>query len=427
MRDLVVLLFCVISAVTGFICPWIGVLALAVLAYLNPHRYAWGFSRSLPVYLVVFLSTLLGLLFTRDRQRFPWTRETALFVTLLAYFTFTTFWNPDFSEAATDQWVKVMKIYAGIFPTLWLITSKDRLRWLLMTIALSFGLIGLKGGLFALARGFQYRVLGPDNTFYGENNEIGLALNMTLPLLMLSAQEAKGKWLKILFYSSFVLSVFSVISTWSRGGLLALCAVLIAMILTGKRKWLSIPVLIVAITLSLPRLPEKWLDRMQTIKDYQDDGSALARLDSWQFAFDRALKNPLTGGGFACFSERTDSHSAYFQIMAHHGFLALGIWLSLLFGTIIALERLRKQATHINNAAWIRRYARTTQISLLGYSVGAAFLGAAYWDIFYHLIAVCSILKVQLLQAQTIQETSGSTGRLSAIPPSFHTHPSAQG
>jgi len=421
-RELVIVLFMVGSAFVGFIRPWFGVLALAVLAYLNPQMYAWGFSISLPTYFVVFISTFLGLMFTKDRQPFPRTRETNLFLILLAYFTFTTLWNPDFPDAAWEQWVKVMKIYIGIFPTLWLINSRDRLRWLLITIALSFGLIGLKGGVFALATGFQYRVWGPPNSFYGGNNEIALALNMTLPLLLLFARETEAKWAKALFYGSLILSVASVLSTWSRGGLLTLCAVLGAMILTGKKKWLSVPIVIVAVILVLPKLPEEWFARMETIKNYQEDGSAVGRMDSWQFAVDRALKNPLTGGGFACFSARLDSHSAYFQILAHHGFVALGLWLSLLFGTMIALERLRRKATALNGVEWIIRYARAIQISLLGYSVGAAFLGAGYWDIFYHLAAICTILKLQLLQTQTIQEASGAVGHLSAIPAPSRLH-----
>jgi probable O-glycosylation ligase (exosortase A-associated) len=187
------------------------------------------------------------------------------------------------------------------------------------------------------------------------------------------------------------------------------------MVLTGKKKWLSVPLVILAVTLSLPRLPEKWFDRMQTITNYQGDASALGRLDSWQFAVDRALKDPLTGGGFKCFPG-LDSHSAYFQILAHHGFVAFGLWLSLLFGTMIALGRLRRQATALNGAAWIGQYARAIQISLLGYAVGAAFLGAAYWDIFYHLVAICTILKVQLWQVQALEEPGGNVGYHSAIP-----------
>ena len=294
-----------------------------------------GDSAALCPSILLFFFRILGAPEGKRPATVPWTRETVLFVLLLSYFTFTTVWNPDYPNAAKDQWVKVMKIYAGIFPTLWLINSRYRLRWLMITIALSFGLIGLKGGIFSLATGFHYRVWGPADTFYGGNNEIGLALNMILPLLLLCAKEVEPKWAKMLFYGSFTFSIFSIINTWSRGGLLALCVVLGALLLTGRRKWLSIPVLIAGMALLMPRLPEEWFSRMQTISTYQQDASAMSRIDSWQFAINRALQNPLTGGGFACFSERTDSHSAYFQIMAHHGFVALALWLSLLLGTII--------------------------------------------------------------------------------------------
>jgi putative inorganic carbon (hco3(-)) transporter len=416
MRDIAVVLFAIGSAIFGLIRPWIGVLALAVLAYLNPHRYAWGFSRSLPVYFVVFLFTCFGLATTKDRQRFPWTRETILFILLLAYYTFTTLWKPDFSNAAWEQWEKVMKIYIGIFPTLWLINTRYRIRWLVITIAISFGVIGLKGGVFSLLTGFQHRVWGPPDTFYGGNNEIALALSMTLPLLLLCAREVEPKWIKTFFWGMFGLSVLAIISTWSRGGLLALCAVVGAIVLTEKKKWLFVPIAVVAIALLLPRLPDKWFDRMGTIQNYQEDASAMSRLDSWQFSINRALKDPLTGGGFACFSNRTDSHSAYFQILAHHGFIALSLWLSLLFGTMIALERLRRRAILVSSTEWIASYARSIQISLLGYAIGSFFLGTAYWDYFYHLTAICAVLKIQLSREKNILELAESERKYSTLP-----------
>jgi putative inorganic carbon (hco3(-)) transporter len=416
MRDIIVLLFTLVSALFAFIEPWIGVLALAIFGYLNPHTYAWGFSRTLPVYQAVFIFAFLGLMKAKDRQPFPWTRETGLFVILLIYFTITTVLSPDYPSEAHAQWLKVMKIYAGIFPTLWLITSRNRLRWLMIAIAGSFGLLGLKGGIFSLVTGFHYRVYGPAATFYNGNNEIGLALCITLPLLLLCAKEVNSKLVKMLFYGSFVFSICAIISTWSRGGFLALCAVLAAIILTGKRKWLSIPFLAIGIYILIPMLPQQWFNRMQTISTYEKDGSAMGRIDSWEFAVDRAVKSPLTGGGFASFTDRTDSHSAYFQILAHHGFVALGLWLSLLLGTMIALGRVRRKAILVDSTAWIGPYARAVQIALLGYAVGSAFLGTAYWDIFYHLAAVCALLKVQLVNAKAVQENTESNEGFSAVP-----------
>ena len=403
---MIVLLFTGGSALAGFTRPWIGVLMLAILAYLNPHRYAWGFSLNMPVYYVVFVATAIGIvLHWRERQPFPWTRETRLFVMLLAWFTLTTFWAPDFPGPAREHWVKVMKIYVGIFPTFWLINSRDRLRWLVIIIVLSFGLIGLKGGIFALGTGFQYRVYGPDNTFYDGNNELALALSMMLPLFLLCAKEVQNKNAKLFFYAVFFFSICSIISSWSRGGLLTLCVVLGSIVLFGNRKFLAIPLLFFAVVLVLPNLPEEWFDRMHTIETYQEDASVQGRFEAWKFAVNKAVEHPLTGGGFETFrAAYVDSHSAYFQILGHHGFVALFMWLSLLFGTIVALERLRRQALMLDDVAWIQDYARAVQISLIGYAVGGAFLGVAYWDIFYHLVALCVLLKVMLHKAQQEQE-----------------------
>jgi putative inorganic carbon (HCO3(-)) transporter len=400
MRDLLVLMFTIGSAITGLLSPWLGVLALAIFDYLNPHRYAWGFSTDMPVYFIVFIGTILGLIFNgRDRQPFPWTWETRLFVVLLGWFTLTTFWNPDFPDAARTYWLRVMKIYVGIFPTLWLITTRERLRWLIIIIALSFGLVGFKGGIFALATGFQYIVWGPDGTFYGGNNEIALALNMTLPLIALSAKEARHKNAKIFFYAVFFFSVLAVISSWSRGGLLTLCAVLGAMILTSNRKWIFIPLILAAAFFILPNLPERWYSRMDTITTYEEDASVQGRFEAWRYAVERACASPLTGGGFETFRNTThDSHNSYFEILGHHGFIALGIWLWLLIGTMVALERVRRRSRTSDNSAWMQPYARAIQISLLGYAVGGSSLGVAYWDIFYHLIAMSVLLKVMLVR-----------------------------
>lgn len=396
MRDLLVLLFTFGSAFSALTRPWIGVLALAIFAYLNPHRYAWGFSREFPVYYIVFTCTVFGIFNKRDDcQPFPWTRETFLFIVLLLWFTLTTFISPDAPFAAREQWIKVMKIYIGIFPTFWAINSEKKFRWLVIVIALSFGLIGIKGGIFALGTGFSYRVWGPDNTFYGGNNEIALALNMVLPFFLLLAREAKNKKLKIMYYGIFFLNICSIIGSRSRGAFLTLGAVLLVIVLSSKRKVLAVPILLIGLYFFLPRLPAVWTERMETITNYEEDASAMGRIGAWKYAIARAVESPLLGGGFETFRLYVrDVHSAYFEILGEHGFIALFLWVLLLFGSIASLQRLRKRAMNIDGLAWIPDYARATQIAIFAYAVGGAFLGAAYWDIFYHLVALCVLMKV---------------------------------
>lgn len=414
MRDLLVLFITGGSVYYGFRRPWIGVLCLALFSYLNPHRFAWGFSRSIPVYLIIFLAVAAGMIFNgRDRQQFPWTRETLLIFILFLWFVLTTSLSPDIPYAAQDQLTKLFKIYLGILPTFWMINNKYKLKWLVVTIAFSFGFVGFKGGIWALGTGFSNRVYGPDNTFYGGNNEIGLALNMMLPLLLLCASEFKNKIIKNFFYAVFFFSICSIISTWSRGALLTLIAVLGAMFLSSKKKMWIVPVMLIGALMlaavpsetKMSFLPAEWFTRMDTIQDYKEDASAMGRIDAWNYAISRAQKNPFTGGGFETFKlHGRDVHSAYFEILGEHGYIALIFWLSLLFGTMFALERLRSLATRVQGFLWIQKYARAVQISLLGYAVGGAFLGVAYWDIFYHLIALCVLMKVFLYRGIAEQQ-----------------------
>src|SRR5690242_11597554 len=115
MRDIIILLLTFAGSVNALTRPWIGVLWLAVFTYLNPHRYAWGFSRSLPCFTILFVATVVGMVLHADERRpFPWTRETKVFLLLLGWFTFTTFFHPDYPIEARLQWEKVMKVYLGI-------------------------------------------------------------------------------------------------------------------------------------------------------------------------------------------------------------------------------------------------------------------------------------------------------------------------
>ena len=424
MRDLLVLLFTFGGAFQALSKPWIGVLVLTVLAYLNPHRYAWSFSRAFPVYLIVFVATIVGILVNqKERQPFPWTRETITFVLLLGWFTLTTFIDPDVPYAANDQWIKVMKIYIGIFPTFWVINTEHRFKWLLITIAFSFGLIGIKGGVFALGTGLNYRVWGPDNTFYGGNNEIALALNMMLPFFLFFAKHTQKLNLRVLCYSTFGLSVCSVVASRSRGAFLTLCVVLLSIVLASKRKWIAVPILAAGLMIAIPRLPDVWTERMATITEYEEDGSAMGRIAAWNYAYQRVLENPILGGGFETFLlHGRDVHSAYFEILGEHGFIALGLWLSLLLGAVVSLQRLRKRVKELEDGAWWRDCARAIQISLIGYAVGGAFLGAAYWDIFYHLVALSVLMKVfihrkeEALSPSSVAVSSESVGYRARVP-----------
>ena len=383
--------------------PWIGVLMFAWISYMNPHRYAWGFARTFPVAMVVAIATLVGLAMTRDKTSLPKSPVTAILVAFMFLFTFTTIAaiNP---AAAWLQWQKVMKILLMTLVTLVLINERKKLEYLLLVIALSVGLIGLKGAIWVLKTGGSERVYGPAGSFLSDNNDLALALVMVIPLLLYLAKGDWPKWLKIGLRACFVGSIIATIFTYSRGGFLALSVVGFWLLIKARYKVLAGVTLAMGILVVALIVPQKWTSRMESIDEYEQDRSAQGRLNAWMMAWNLALARPLTGGGFETWirpvfaryapdpTNVRDVHSSYFEILGEQGFIGLGLFLSLIAYCLLNLRLLKWRLARDPNMLWAQHYPDMLEVSIFGYLVGGAFLGRAYFDLFYHIVASVAIL-----------------------------------
>ena len=275
-----------------------------------------------------------------------------------------------------------------------------------LTIAFSIGFYGIKGGIFSIITGGNYRVYGPTASFLEDNNDLALALLMVLPIFFFLAREETNHKLKVVLQVSFFLSIIAIIFTYSRGGFIGLAAITFFFLLKSKKKFMATAVAVMGLYLALTFAPEKWIGRMETIKDYEQSSSAQGRINAWHFAWNLALDRPLTGGGFQTFRyelfefyapdpyDPHDAHSIYFEVLGEHGFIALGLFLALLGSTFLSLRQLRRTLEGVPSGQWIINYCDMLELSLIVYMITGAFLGRAYFDLFYHLIAIAIILKI---------------------------------
>jgi probable O-glycosylation ligase (exosortase A-associated) len=425
MRDLLFLTVLLGILPIALMRPWIGVLAWAWVGYMNPHRLGWGFSRDFPAALLVGAAVLIGLLIARDRKAIPWNREMGILALLAAYFTFTTLFAmaPD---AAWHQWDKVMKILLMTFVSTMLIYGKDRIHALLMVTALSIGFFGLKGGIFTFLTGGHHRIYGPGGSFIADNNSLGLAMIMVLPLLFFLAREESRKWLRRLLYATAAFTVVSVIFTYSRGALLGLAAIAPFLLLKTRKKALVTLFLVPAVWLVAEFAPPELYGRARSIQTYEQDMSSMQRLQAWSVAWNVAKAHPFTGGGFnlaylddAAWLSYADrqydqwgnvaraAHSIYFQVLGDHGFVALGLFLALILSTLLSLRRIKREAAHDPSTAWLANYASSVQIGLVGFMVSGAFLSLAYFDLFYSYVALTAIMSRELAARETAPEGAG--------------------
>src|SRR5687768_4085299 len=117
MRDIAVTLVILGSLPFCIRWPYVGVLMWTWLAFMNPHRLTWGFAYTMQFALLVALATLIGLLFSKEPKKIPWTRETVLLALFVVWITITTVFA-SYSGLAWAQWEKVAKIQLMLFVTL---------------------------------------------------------------------------------------------------------------------------------------------------------------------------------------------------------------------------------------------------------------------------------------------------------------------
>src|SRR5262249_44056512 len=121
------------------------------------------------------------------------------------------------------------------------------------------------------------------------------------------------------------------------------------------------------------------------------------------YSWTMTLEHPLTGGGFEAFTpalfERYapngkdvhGPHSIYFGVLAEHGFTGLGLYLLLVTLCMINLTSMARRAKRKGDDQ-LSRYANMLRFSIIGFLVSGAFLGRAYFDLYFSIVAATAIL-----------------------------------
>ena len=407
MRDIVLMVvyFSILPFV--FSRPYIGIYLWTWLGFMNPHRLTWGFAYDFPFAEITAIVVLISLLISKEPKRIPWSRETVVLLIFILWMFCTTFFafhpNP-----AWQQWDKVWKIQVMVFCTLMLINSKQKLDWLIWVIVLSLGFYGVKGGIFTIVHGGVYHVRGPAGSFIYGNNEIGLALTMTIPLMRYLQLQVSRRWIKGGLLAAMCLTGIAAIGSQSRGALVGMLVVGVFFVLKTRRKLFGLLAVFIIAGAVIVIMPQEWYQRMETIRTYQEDQSALGRINAWWTAYNVA-KDRITGGGFETFKRDVfqlyapepnnvhDAHSIFFEVMGEHGFIGFGLFVLLAWFTWNTGTRIKRLAKNKSlETRWAMDLASMVQVSLVGYVACGLFLGLAYFDYYYTLIAVIVICKLVL-------------------------------
>lgn len=432
MRGLLLMGFIAGALPTVVVQPFIGVLLFSWVSFMNPQRVVYGIGSEMPWAMIIGVLTIVAWACSRESKRPPPGATFWLIVAFLGYISLTTLFALSSAPSVFEEWNLTSKMLVFVLVTMTLTTNRIRAQALVWVMVIALGFYGVKGGLFTLVTAGGAHVYGPAASMIADNNQFAVALLVTVPLMNYLRVTSTRRFVRWGLAAAMGLSLIAVLGSYSRGGLLALAAE--GLFLWGKSKRKLVPTLaLVGIAVAgLTVMPAQWNERMNSIDQYQEDGSAMGRLTIWGAAIKIAVARPLLGGGFKAtitpqVVERyapgvqwRAAHSIYFEVLAEHGFIALLIWLAI---PLVAWRNCRwiiRRAKDLPDWDWAVTLARMGQVSLIAYLVGGAFLSLGYWDYYFTLVALLAATRGVLardfvgrgLANRRIAVEAGGDGRL---------------
>src|SRR5204863_3606968 len=174
---------------------------------------------------------------------------------------------------------------------------------------------------------------------------------------------------------AMLLSAAAALGSHSRGALLAIVAMAFVFWTRSRHKLVSGIALVLVSAALFAFMPGEWDDRMSSIANYEQDASAMGRINAWWMAWNLALDRPFGGGFdiywppiFARYAPIADdvhaAHSIYFQVLGEHGFVGLGLFLLLWFMTWRTAGYLRRTGPLLPSTQWTADLGAMTQASL---------------------------------------------------------------
>jgi probable O-glycosylation ligase (exosortase A-associated) len=326
-----------------------------------------------------------------------------MFVIFFMWMTFNSFfaYDPAWSWPYWDLMWKTFLLGLVLAATA---TSHTRIYALVWIVVISLFYYGVKGGIFTIMTGGQYHVVGPPATIIGDNNSLALALLMALPFGNYLRSQIADKHIANLLLGGILLTVISIIGSYSRGAFIGLVALGLAAMLRVRNRFAYVAVAGLVIVFIVQFMPEHFFQRMNTISTATQDESFEGRLYAWRVAFLYASQHFPFGAGFYgpqlpgvfhyYFPDQTPraAHSIYFQVLGEQGFIGLGIYLIILATTFLRCSRIISVTRGVPEQRWAHDLAIAIQANLFVFCLAGAALSMAYYDLF--IIEVAMLLSL---------------------------------
>lgn len=407
MRDLFLFSGLLVVLLAALRKPQCGILAWLWISVMNPHRLAYGWISSFPLLDIVAAVTVTSCLVNlRNAHKSEWHLPLTFLALFYLWSCLTTIFSVDMG-LSVGPWSKFSKtlLICGF-----MLLYMNKRHWIiasLLVFVVSISHFGIRGGLFTVITGGSYRVYGPANSSWGDNNGVSVAMLMVLPIILALRHLYTSKIVRSGILSVGILSFLSLLGTHSRGGLVGLAGQALFAVYRSNRKTLALVLLCFSMMFALIYMPDNWIQRMSTITTDEErlDDSAYNRIIQWKYAIDIANERPLFGNGFNAFyfkpyyykhvahlDENRAVHSNYFQVIGEQGYIGFLIYILMWVSFIVLCQKYAKKAFLYDELRWAGLMLQGIQVGLVGYAFNGLTVNMAYLDLPFFLMTIGLLL-----------------------------------
>jgi probable O-glycosylation ligase (exosortase A-associated) len=400
MRDALLLAVIFLGLLATLRFPFVGMVLWAWFSLMTPHQMAFGVY-GIQLNLVIAAVTIVAIILHGEFGKFRLDPITGWMIAVAGWLFVSQSYSldPVNSNIYFDRFIKTF-VFAILVAQM--ANTPLRVNALIWMFVVSIGYFAAKGAIFTVLTLGEFRVQGVPNTILEDNNHMGIAIATTLPMILYLREQARKPALRLALTGLFLLAIFAVIGTQSRGAFLSLLVFGFYFWLRSRHKAAIVGAAALVLIPAVFFMPSKWMDRMSTITEAHEDSSFMGRVDAWVINTKLAIKHPLTGAGLRNpyqqkLAEKVDperaprakaAHSIYFEMLGGSGFVGLALYLAMLGTAFFTAHTLFIEGKVAKPANWRSRFGYFAQISLAVFGIGGASTSLEMWDGYLLLIGL---------------------------------------
>jgi putative inorganic carbon (HCO3(-)) transporter len=347
---------------------------------------------------VVSLTLATGLfILGRIGRREPFLWDGGRGLTLLAFCALTFIsmrWSvyPEATRFTAMELLKWVILYMAIVN---MVTTERHLALACAVLVLaslfpSHGVIEWHRAGVDLVEGYRSRWVG----LYADPNRMAMSVGLVVPLALAFLARRQSPWLvRLACGAAGGMAIAAMVLSYSRGGFLGLMAAGVTWVVLERRLARTLLVAMAAVAM-LVFSPQSFWTRTQSVSAFEQDASAMSRVEAWTVASRASLEHPVLGLGAGTFryawrlygpehgtGRAYAAHNIFLQVISDLGFLGLALFLAFIgavLGPLVAASRDRERG-------WL---ARALAASTVGYLVSCLFAGFLVAVHFYVLFAL---------------------------------------